>query len=106
MKPDFTSRPFPTSAEEVAAAIERSAKRANDPDCPYDPNDPAAVEAFWRNATVRRPGQRGPGRRPKKVLLSVRYSPEVVEYFKSTGDGWQSRMDEALREWVASRRTA
>lgn len=36
----------------------------------------------------------------KKLLLSVRYSPEVIEYFKSTGDGWQSRMDGALREYV------
>ena len=38
----------------------------------------------------------------KKVLLSVRYSPQVVEYFKSTGDGWQSRMDCVLAEYVAS----
>ena len=43
--------------------------------------------------------------RPKssnaKQLVSVRYSPEVLAYFKSTGDGWQSRMDGALREYVA-----
>ena len=38
----------------------------------------------------------------KKVLLSVRYSPQVVEYFKSTGDGWQSQMDRVLAEYVAS----
>lgn len=37
----------------------------------------------------------------KKVLLSVRYSSEVVAYFKSTGDGWQARMDNVLREYVA-----
>ncbi|MDZ4348901.1 MAG: BrnA antitoxin family protein [Xanthomonadaceae bacterium] len=36
----------------------------------------------------------------KKVLLSVRYSPEVVAYFKSTGAGWQSRMDSVLRKYV------
>lgn len=36
----------------------------------------------------------------KKLLVSVRYSPEVVAYFKSTGDGWQSRMDGVLREYV------
>ncbi len=36
----------------------------------------------------------------KKLLLSVRYSPEVVAYFKSTGEGWQSRMDGVLREYV------
>lgn len=42
----------------------------------------------------------------KKLLVSVRYSPEVVAYFKSTGEGWQSRMDEALREYVKRRRAA
>ncbi len=36
----------------------------------------------------------------KKVLLSVRYSPEVVAFFKSTGAGWQLRMDAVLRDYV------
>ena len=42
--------------------------------------------------------------RPKaastKQLVSVRYSPEVLAYFKSTGEGWQSRMDGVLRQYV------
>jgi uncharacterized protein (DUF4415 family) len=37
----------------------------------------------------------------KKLLVSVRYSPEVVEYFKSTGEGWQTRMDAVLRRYVS-----
>ena len=37
----------------------------------------------------------------KKRLVSVRYSPEVIDYFKSTGDGWQSLMDTVLRKYVA-----
>lgn len=45
--------------------------------------------------------------RPKsanpKQLVSVRYSAEVLEYFKSTGEGWQSRMDGVLRQYVARR---
>ncbi len=45
---------------------------------------------------------RGPQKDPKKVLVSVRYSPEVIKYFKSTGPGWQSRMDNVLREYVES----
>lgn len=48
--------------------------------------------------------------RPKlektKLLVSVRYSPEVIEYFRSTGEGWQSRMDEVLRKYVARHRKA
>ncbi|MBF0492845.1 MAG: BrnA antitoxin family protein [Deltaproteobacteria bacterium] len=39
----------------------------------------------------------------KKLLVSVRYSPEVVSYFKSTGQGWQSLMDKVLRNYVAHR---
>jgi uncharacterized protein (DUF4415 family) len=43
--------------------------------------------------------------RPKsdnpKQLVSVRYSQEVLAYFKSTGEGWQSRMDGVLRDYVS-----
>ena len=48
-------------------------------------------------------GERGPQVAPTKQLVSVRYSPEVLEYFKSTGTGWQTRMNEALLEWVSKR---
>ena len=105
MKRGSTSVSFPTSPEQVAAAIARAPRSVSDPECPYDPNDPKAVDAFWKEAKIRRPGQRGPGKKAKKVLLSVRYSAEVVAYFKATGEGWQSRMDEALLEWVAAHPT-
>jgi uncharacterized protein (DUF4415 family) len=36
----------------------------------------------------------------KKLLVSVRYSPEVLAYFRSTGQGWQARMDGVLKEYV------
>jgi uncharacterized protein (DUF4415 family) len=38
-----------------------------------------------------------------KQLVSVRYSPEVLEYFKATGEGWQTRMDGVLRQYVSRR---
>ena len=38
----------------------------------------------------------------KKLLVSVRYSPEVLNYFKSTGPGWQARMDGVLRQYVST----
>ena len=44
--------------------------------------------------------------RPKsanaKQLVSIRYSPEVLAYFKSSGESWQSLIDRVLREYVAS----
>lgn len=39
----------------------------------------------------------------KKQLVSIRYSPEVLDFFRSSGAGWQSRMDAVLREYVESR---
>lgn len=39
----------------------------------------------------------------KKLLVSVRYSPEVLAYFRSTGSGWQARMDSVLREYVSTK---
>lgn len=41
----------------------------------------------------------------KKMLVSVRYSPDVVAYFRSTGDGWQARMDGVLREYISTKTT-
>ena len=38
----------------------------------------------------------------KKLLISIRYSPEVIDYFRSSGAGWQARMDAVLREYVQS----
>lgn len=52
----------------------------------------------------RRAGVRGPQKSPKKVATAIRLSSEVVDYFKSGGPGWQTRVDEALREIVRARR--
>lgn len=65
----------------------------------YDPNDPAAIEAFVAEAQmVRRRGQRGEPKAPKKIATAIRLSPEVVAFFKAGGRSWQTRVDDALRE--------
>ncbi len=42
--------------------------------------------------------------RPKaevtKERITIRLSPEVVQSFRATGDGWQTRIDAALKEWL------
>jgi uncharacterized protein (DUF4415 family) len=45
--------------------------------------------------------RRGPQRTPKKVPISIRLSPDVVEGLRATGTGWQGRADEALRTWLS-----
>jgi uncharacterized protein (DUF4415 family) len=40
------------------------------------------------------------GRPPKAVrkrATNIRLSPEVLEYFRATGPGWQTRVDEVLK---------
>ena len=56
-------------------------------------------EAFPDLAASIRKG-RGPNKSPTKKLVSLRLSPEVIEHFRSTGAGWQSRIDETLRKAV------
>jgi uncharacterized protein (DUF4415 family) len=121
MKSDALPAGFPASPEAWEKLITDAPGDVQDPECPYDPNDPAAVDAYWSNAVVvreggspavhaalerrRTRGQRGPQKRPTKVSVTIRYSPEVVAYFKATGDGWQTRMDTVLREYVAEHRS-
>ncbi|MDD5033247.1 MAG: BrnA antitoxin family protein [Methylococcaceae bacterium] len=66
----------------------------------YDPNDAAAVDAFWDAAIVRRPGQRGKQKTPIKVPTTIRFDADVLAALKSTGKGWQTRVNDAMREWL------
>jgi uncharacterized protein (DUF4415 family) len=87
-RPDIV---LPTREEDKAITV--AAK--SDPDA--QPLTPKQLKAMVPMRTLR--GR--PKSENKKLLVSVRYSPEVVAYFKSTGEGWQSRMDGVLREYVA-----
>ncbi|MCA8013326.1 BrnA antitoxin family protein [Burkholderia vietnamiensis] len=44
------------------------------------------------------------GGRPRlanpKVAVTLRYDVEVIEKFRQSGPGWQTRMNDALRDWL------
>ncbi|MEE4135217.1 MAG: BrnA antitoxin family protein [Desulforhopalus sp.] len=42
---------------------------------------------------------RPPGTGQKKST-TVRFDNDILDAFKSTGKGWQSRMNAALRDWL------
>jgi len=44
--------------------------------------------------------QRGPQRSPTKVSTTIRLSSDVLQAFRATGDGWQTRVDAALKDWL------
>jgi uncharacterized protein (DUF4415 family) len=45
-------------------------------------------------------GVRGAQKAPKKIVTTIRLSPDVLEKFKATGDGWQTRLDNSLRQFI------
>jgi len=49
-------------------------------------------------ALVRGRGERGPQKAPTKQQVTLRLDRDVVERFRSTGSGWQSRINEVLRK--------
>jgi uncharacterized protein (DUF4415 family) len=44
--------------------------------------------------------RRGPQQAAPKELISIRLSQDVVSQLRASGRGWQSRVDEHLREWL------
>lgn len=60
------------------------------------------VDAFPHLAAKMR--GRGRQKAPTKVSTTIRLSPEVIAHFRAGGPGWQVRIDEALKDWVARHR--
>jgi len=101
----------------IEATIAAAPAHGNDPDCPYDPNDPKAVKAYLKDAVVtkgggvkavrealaekRRIGQRGPQKAATKEVVTLRLDRIVLSHFRATGAGWQTRMNDALKRVVA-----
>jgi uncharacterized protein (DUF4415 family) len=48
----------------------------------------------------RKRGQRGNQKTPTKKPVYIRLSPEVINAFRATGKGWQSRIDNVLKQWL------
>ena len=81
---------------------ERSTASGSEGDVAPDLSTGGWPEKFAR-ATVRR--GRPPSATPK-VSTTIRLSPDVIEHFQAGGRGWQTRIDAALREWIAKQDTA
>ncbi|MBY0484093.1 BrnA antitoxin family protein [Nitrosomonas sp.] len=47
--------------------------------------------------------RRTPGRPQgsgKKEQVTIRIDTEILEQFRATGSGWQTRINDALRDWI------
>ena len=71
-----------------------------------DPDDaPELAEAWFNAADLKIDGEvvrrgRPPGSNKRQV--AIRLDEDVIDHFKAKGAGWQTRLNAALREWIAT----
>ena len=80
---------LPTPAEDAAITAASMA----------DPDARPFTDAEWEEVKplVRRGRPLGSG---SKTQVTLRLDVEVLEKFRASGDGWQTRINEALKNWV------
>ncbi len=73
-------------------------KATKDKDIVIDDDAPEITEEFLRNAviTVKRPKQN----------LTLRVDPDVLEWFRAKGKGYQTRINAILRAYMQAQRKA
>ena len=80
---------LPTPAEDAAIAAAALA----------DPDAVPFTDTEWAQAKplVRRGRPLGSG---TKAQVTLRLDVDVLERFKASGDGWQTRINDVLKSWV------
>jgi uncharacterized protein (DUF4415 family) len=102
-KSKTTSPPF--SRAEIAAARAAAA-----------PTSRGAKPIDWTKGIVTHGGgvaatiselrrTRGPNKKPTKEQVAIRLDPEVLSAFRAGGPGWQTRVNAALKDWLAKQPT-
>jgi len=80
---------LPTPDEDASIAVAALA----------DPDAAPFTDAEWEQVKplARRGRPLGSG---TKAQVTLRLDVDVLEKFKASGDGWQTRINEALKSWV------
>ena len=73
----------------TAKSPKKTSTKVNDPDNPAWTEDMLGAPVLKRG--------RGPQTTPTKILTSVRLDADILDFFKSKGAGYQSRINAALR---------
>jgi uncharacterized protein (DUF4415 family) len=90
----FDRNDLPPLTPEQVAELE-ALKRLADKDIDYS-DIPPLVESFWQNAV------RNPLYRPVKTSTTIRVDADILVWLKSKGSGYQTRINEILRQAMLS----
>jgi uncharacterized protein (DUF4415 family) len=51
-------------------------------------------------ALRKRRGERGVQKRPVKVSTTIRFDADVLAALKASGRGWQTRVNDVVKDWI------
>jgi uncharacterized protein (DUF4415 family) len=71
-----------------------------------DPDAYPMTDAEWEAARPTIRIGRPPYATLQKTQVTLRLDTDVLEGLQATGEDWQKRMNDALREWLKTRRAA
>ncbi len=87
-----------TGSTRLGDNVKRLAKRGDD-------DAPSTKVADWDGAVIAKNRVpvavvrlRGAGKRPAKQQVAIRFSPDVLAALRASGPGWQTRVNETMRE--------
>jgi len=88
-----------------------SAKKSVTPSTLIDPDDAPELTNEWFQRADLHEGEKllRRGRPPAEVTktpIKLRLDPDIIDAFKASGRGWQTRMNDALRDWLKSHSAA
>jgi len=67
-------------------------------------NDPETAPPDAKGLTLVKRGR--PRKANPKRQITIRLLPDVLDSFRSMGNGWQTKIDEALKDWLKRQRAA
>jgi uncharacterized protein (DUF4415 family) len=92
---------IPRNSPEEDARI-RAAAEADPDNPPRNTSQMRGLRPFREIQAERRRGR--PKAETTKEPVSVRLDPEIVAYFRETGIGWQTRLNDVLADYVKRQR--
>ena len=88
--------------EQVLAAVRAVPANKN---FVWDGNDddrPATAQELTQGVEALRRQRGRPAGSGTKVQVAIRFDRDVLDALRATGKGWQTRVNDAMREWIRS----
>lgn len=69
-----------------------------------DDDNPITTDDDWTEAIIKSHGKvigKTRGKQKTKATITLRLDPKIIDYFKADGKGYQTRINQALLDYIA-----